>query len=170
MVPRPLSRPHHLLGRLPSNGDLAWTRTAASERSQSHLTRHGARDDTSHKSCDISMQRARTQTSKARRSRCGTVSKERLRIGRRQGCAPPQVSSSADSAPAPQAEEITRLRAVLLHAESADGSPPRTPAAAGAQPPSRAVAFERAPAVGGTVPSFPAPHVCMSLYELSVTR
>ena len=60
MLPRPLSRPHHLLGRLPSNGELARTRTAASERSRSRLTRHGARDDTRHKSSDISMQRART--------------------------------------------------------------------------------------------------------------
>ena len=60
MVPRPLSRPHHLLGRLPSNGELARTRTSASERSRSRLTRHGARDDTRHKSCDISRQRART--------------------------------------------------------------------------------------------------------------
>jgi hypothetical protein len=47
MVPRPLPRPHHLLGRLPSYGDLARTRTAAPERSQSRLTRHGTRDDTS---------------------------------------------------------------------------------------------------------------------------
>ena len=60
MLPRPLSRPHHLLGRLPSNGELARTRTAASERSRSRLTGHGARDDTRHKSCDISRQRAST--------------------------------------------------------------------------------------------------------------
>ena len=60
MVPRPLPRPHHLLGRLPSNGELARTRTAASERSRSRLASHGTRDDTSHKSCDISRQRART--------------------------------------------------------------------------------------------------------------
>ena len=60
MVPRPLSRPHHLLGRLPSYGELARTRTAASERSRSRLTGHGARDDTRHKSCDISRQRAST--------------------------------------------------------------------------------------------------------------
>ena len=60
MVPRPLSRPHHLLGRLPSNGELARTRTAASGRSRSRLTRHGARDDTKHKSCDISTLRAST--------------------------------------------------------------------------------------------------------------
>ena len=60
MVPRPLSRPHHLLGRLLSNGDLARTRTAASARSRSRLTRHGARDDTRCKSCDISTLRAST--------------------------------------------------------------------------------------------------------------
>ena len=60
MVPRPLSRPHHLLGRLPSYGELARTRTAASERSRSRLTSHGTRDDTRHKSCDMSRQRART--------------------------------------------------------------------------------------------------------------
>ena len=60
MVPRPLSRPPHLLGRLPSNGELARTRTAASERSRSRLTRHGARDDTRHKTSDMSRQRART--------------------------------------------------------------------------------------------------------------
>ena len=60
MVPRPLSRPHHLLGRLPSNGDLARTRTTASGRSRSRLTRHGARHDTRHKSCDMSKQQART--------------------------------------------------------------------------------------------------------------
>ena len=59
-LPRPLSRPPHLLGRLPSKGELARTRTAASERSRSRLTSHGTRDDTSHKSCDISRQRART--------------------------------------------------------------------------------------------------------------
>ena len=60
MVPRPLSHAHHLLGRLPSYGELARDRTAASARSQSRLTRHGARDDTRCKSYDISMQRART--------------------------------------------------------------------------------------------------------------
>ena len=60
MVPRPLSRPHHLVGRLPSNGDLARTRTAASERSRSRVTRHGARDDTRYKSGDISRLQAST--------------------------------------------------------------------------------------------------------------
>ena len=64
MLPRPLSRPHHLeldlLGRLPSNGDLARTRTAASARSRSRLTRHGARDDTRYKSGDISRLQAST--------------------------------------------------------------------------------------------------------------
>ena len=59
-IPRPLSRPHHLLGRLTSYGELARTRTAASERSQSRLTSHGTRDDTRHRSCDMSRQQART--------------------------------------------------------------------------------------------------------------
>ena len=60
MLPRPLSHPHHLLVRLPSDGELARTRTAAPERSQSRLTSHGARDDTRHRSSDISRLRART--------------------------------------------------------------------------------------------------------------
>eukprot|EP00966_Prymnesium_polylepis_P022363 514655-Prymnesium_polylepis.1 len=60
LLPRPLSRPPDPVVRLPSKGELARTRTAASERSRSRLTRHGARDDTRHKSCDISRQRART--------------------------------------------------------------------------------------------------------------
>ena len=60
MLPRPLSRPLGRMVRLPSNGELARTRTTASGRSRSRLTRHGARDDTRCKSCDISMQRSRT--------------------------------------------------------------------------------------------------------------
>ena len=60
MLPRPLSRPLGRMVRLPSNGELARTHTTASGRSRSRLTRHGARDDTRCKSCDISMQRSRT--------------------------------------------------------------------------------------------------------------
>ena len=60
MVPRRLSCSLDRMVRLPSNGELARTRTAASARSRSRLTSHGTRDDTSHKSCDISKQRART--------------------------------------------------------------------------------------------------------------
>ena len=61
MLPRPLSRPLGRMIRLPSNGELlARTHTTASGRSLSRLTRHGARDNTMCKSCDISMQRART--------------------------------------------------------------------------------------------------------------
>jgi hypothetical protein len=54
MLPRPLSRLLDHMVRLPSNGELARTRTTASGRSRSRLTKHGARDDTRHKSSDIS--------------------------------------------------------------------------------------------------------------------
>ena len=60
MLPKPLSRPLGRMVRLPSYGKLARTRTTASGRSRSRLTRHGARDDTRHKSCDMSKQQART--------------------------------------------------------------------------------------------------------------
>ena len=60
MLPRPLSRPLGRMVRLPSNGELARTHTTASGRSRSRLTRHGARHDTRHKSCDMSKQQART--------------------------------------------------------------------------------------------------------------
>ena len=54
--PVPLGR----MVRLPSHGELARTRTAASARSRSRLTSDCTRDYTSHTSCDISKQRART--------------------------------------------------------------------------------------------------------------
>ena len=85
MVSGPLPRPHHLLGRLPSYGELARTRTTASGRSRSRLTRHGARDDTRHKSSDISRIRARTHALP---------------------CAPSCTGLSSGSAPTPRSRSL----------------------------------------------------------------
>ena len=108
MLPRPLSRPHHLLGRLPSNGDLARTRTAASARSRSRLTRHGARDDTRYKSGDISRLQASTHAMACAPSCTRSCSGSALTLP---SCSPPAPTTYARLQPHLPTAELQERRA-----------------------------------------------------------
>ena len=110
MLPRPLSHPHHLLVRLPSDGELARTRTAAPERSQSRLTSHGARDDTRHRSSDISRLRARTHALPSAPSCTGLSSGSDLTLRSGSPPTPPTYARSQPNLPTARLQQPRAAR------------------------------------------------------------
>ena len=110
MLPRPLSHPHHLLVRLASDGELARTRTAAPERSQSRLTSHGARDDTRHRSSDISRLRARTHALPCAPSCTGLSSGSDLTLRSGSPPTPPTYARSQPNLPTAELQQPQAAR------------------------------------------------------------